>query len=61
MLYKNSDQASSDSVQALLQSVNQLAQLDPDSDEYHFLHTRLVRNRNAVNWALRQAVEIVGD
>lgn len=45
----------------LLQGVSQLAQLDPESDEYHFLHTRLIRNRNAVNWALRQALEIVGD
>ena len=45
----------------LLQGINQLARLDPESDEYLFLHTRLVRNRNAVNWALRQALEIVGD
>lgn len=45
----------------LLQAVSQLASLAPESDEYHFLHTQLVRNRNAINWALRQAVDIVSD
>lgn len=45
----------------LLQAVGHLATLDPESDEFHFLRTQLVRNRNAVNWALRQAAEIVSD
>jgi hypothetical protein len=41
----------------LLRAVPQLAQLEPESDEYHFLKTQLVRNRNAVSFALRQALE----
>ncbi|MEZ4862070.1 MAG: M28 family peptidase [Caldilineaceae bacterium] len=39
-----------------LQQAAALVRLDPTSDEYHFLRTKLVRNLNAVNWALRQAV-----
>ncbi len=31
--------------------------LDPGSDDYHFLRTRLVRNRNQVDFALREALE----
>ncbi|MEM7132709.1 MAG: M28 family peptidase [Chloroflexota bacterium] len=42
----------------LLKDVPMLAQLDPNSDEYHFLRTQLVRNLNAVSFALRQAGEI---
>ncbi len=41
----------------LLSDAPKLAQMDPDSDEYQFLKTQLVRNRNAVSFALRQAVE----
>jgi hypothetical protein len=36
-----------------------LAGLDPSSNEYHFLQTRLVRNRNEVDFALRRALEAV--
>ncbi|MEZ4676531.1 MAG: M28 family peptidase [Caldilineaceae bacterium] len=43
----------------LLADVPKLAQLDPASDEYHFLKTQLVRNRNAVSFALRQALEVL--
>ncbi|GIV79697.1 M28 family peptidase [Litorilinea aerophila] len=41
----------------LLADAPRLARMDPDSDEYHFLRTQLVRNRNAVNMALREALE----
>lgn len=41
-----------------LQGVRQLAQLDPGSDEYGFLKTELTRNRNAVLFALRQALDV---
>ena len=34
-----------------------LADLNPASGDYHFLHTRLVRNRNQVDFALREALE----
>ena len=34
-----------------------LADLNPASDDYHFLRTRLVRNRNQVDFALREALE----
>ena len=43
----------------LLQDLGRLAALDPLSDEYHFLRTRLVRNRNQVAFALRQALEVL--
>lgn len=43
----------------LLADTPKLAQLDPDSDEYHFLRTQLVRNRNQVMSALRQAVALL--
>ncbi|MCB0185145.1 MAG: hypothetical protein KDE31_12815, partial [Caldilineaceae bacterium] len=43
----------------LLRDVPKLAQLDPDSDEYQFLKTQLVRNCNAVSFALRQALEVL--
>jgi hypothetical protein len=43
----------------LLSDGPKLAQMEPDSDEYQFLKTQLVRNRNAVSFALRQALEIL--
>jgi hypothetical protein len=42
-----------------LEGVRELAQLDPKSDEYGFLKTQLIRNRNAVLFALRQALEVL--
>jgi hypothetical protein len=42
-----------------LQGVTRLASLDPDSDEYGFLRTRLVRERNRVADALASAAEHV--
>jgi hypothetical protein len=44
-----------------LSDIPKLAQLEPDSDEYHFLQTQLVRNRNKVNYTLRQALEVLAD
>jgi N-acetylated-alpha-linked acidic dipeptidase len=41
-----------------LHAARRLAQLDSASDEYHFLQTELVRRRNAIAFALRQALEI---
>lgn len=43
----------------LLRDLPKLAQLESASDEYHFLKTQLVRNRNAVSFALRQALEVL--
>ncbi|MDR7521308.1 MAG: M28 family peptidase [Armatimonadota bacterium] len=43
-----------------LQGVRRLAALDPDSDEYGFLRTRLVRERNRVADALASAADHVG-
>ena len=42
-----------------LADARQLAGLDPGSDDYHFLRTRLERNRNRVEFALRQALDAV--
>jgi len=42
----------------LLRDAPQLLHMDPGSDEYHFLRTKVVRNCNAVQWALREAVAI---
>lgn len=42
-----------------LAAVPKLAQLDPQSDAYHFLHTQLIRNRNRVNLALREALAVL--
>jgi hypothetical protein len=42
-----------------LAATPKLAQLDSASDEYHFLRTALTRNRNAVNWALREALALL--
>lgn len=41
---------------ALLSRAPELAVLDPQSDAYQFLRTQLVRNRNAVTFALRRAL-----
>jgi N-acetylated-alpha-linked acidic dipeptidase len=41
-----------------LQAARQLGQLDPASDRYHFLQTELVRNRNAIAFALQQALDV---
>ena len=41
-----------------LAPVQQLVNLDPESDEYRFLRTKLVRQRNRVADALRQATEL---
>lgn len=43
----------------LLSEASQLALLEPTSDEYRFLQTKLVRNANAVAFALRQALEVL--
>jgi len=43
-----------------LQDARTLSHLSPDSDEYHFLHTQLMRNRNGVALILREALELLG-
>jgi hypothetical protein len=42
-----------------LQDMRKLATTTPNSDNYQFLRTRLVRSHNAFRWALRQAIEAV--
>lgn len=42
-----------------LAAAGSLATLDPDSDEYHFLHTRLVRERNRLVHGLTQATRAI--
>lgn len=42
----------------LLRDAPQLLHMDPGSDEYHFLRTKVVRNCNAVKWALREALTV---
>jgi hypothetical protein len=44
----------------LLAPARRLSQLDPASDEAHFLATELVRNRNKVSYHLRLALEAAG-
>lgn len=44
-----------------LSDAQQLAQLNPTSNGYHFLHTQLVRNRNKVNFVLRKAISVLAD
>ncbi len=39
-----------------LDSARALAKLDPESDDYGFMHTRLVRSRNQVNAAIKYAI-----
>lgn len=43
----------------MLQDARQLAQMDPESDEFHFLHTQLLRNRNQVAFVLREAIQLL--
>lgn len=43
-----------------LAPVRELVQLDPNSDQYRFLRTKLVRQRNRVEDALRQATQLAG-
>jgi hypothetical protein len=43
-----------------LQPARQLRELDPGSDEYQFLKTKLIRSLNAFSFALRQAAEALG-
>ena len=42
-----------------LQGLRELAHQDPTSDEHRFLENQLVRNRNVLLFALRQALEIM--
>jgi len=42
-----------------LAAANTLAALDPDSDDFHFLHTRLVRERNRLVHGMTQATRAV--
>jgi hypothetical protein len=42
-----------------LSELKRLVQLDPQSDQYHFWRTQLVRNRNRINFALREAIAIL--
>ncbi len=44
-----------------LQAAKRLRQIVPNSDEYQFLKTRLVRNLNAFCFALREALELLAD
>lgn len=41
-----------------LADAKRLAALDPDSDEYHFVHTQLVREVNRAAFALREALAV---
>lgn len=42
-----------------LVDAERLGQLDADSDDFHFLRTKLVRERNRVEYALRRATQLV--
>lgn len=44
-----------------LQPIRELVKLDPQSDVYKFLEARLVRERNAVLFALREAVGVLSN
>ena len=44
-----------------LSDAQQLARLDPASDDYHFSRTQLARNRNKVNFVLREAISVLAD
>lgn len=44
-----------------LQPTRQLKELDPRSEKYHLLETQVTRNLNALSFALRQAIQAVGD
>jgi hypothetical protein len=41
-----------------LAQTGQLLTLDPGSDDYHFLRTKLVRQKNRIEDALEQAVAL---
>ncbi|HXF63475.1 MAG TPA: M28 family peptidase [Caldilineaceae bacterium] len=43
-----------------LADAKRLAALDPDSDEYHFVRTQLVREINRAAFALREALAVAG-
>jgi hypothetical protein len=42
-----------------LQGARRMAQMNADSNEYRFLKTELVRQRNALMFALREALEVL--
>ncbi|MBI4305721.1 MAG: aminopeptidase, partial [Chloroflexi bacterium] len=42
-----------------LQVARRLAGLDPSGDEYQYVKTQAVRNRNALSFALRRAIEVL--
>jgi N-acetylated-alpha-linked acidic dipeptidase len=42
-----------------LQEATRLPSLDPASNDFRFLHTKLVRERNRVVWAINEALEAV--
>lgn len=42
-----------------LQGARRLGQMDPNSDQYHFLRTELIRSRNAFSFSLRQALDVL--
>lgn len=44
-----------------LSDLTKLADLDPDSDPYRFLRSRLIRERNRVAVGLRDALELLGE
>jgi hypothetical protein len=44
-----------------LSDAQQLVRLDPASDDYHFSRTQLARNRNKVNFVLREAISVLAD
>jgi hypothetical protein len=44
-----------------LGEAQKLAPLEPGSSQYHYLHTQLIRNRNKINFILREAVELLAD
>lgn len=44
-----------------LNDAKQLAEIDRSDEKYHFLHTQLIRNRNKVNFILRQAIKVLAD
>lgn len=43
-----------------LSDLSELAGLDPESDDYRFLRSRLIRERNRVGVVLREALDVVG-
>jgi hypothetical protein len=43
-----------------LHPINELVEMDPESEEYLSLRVELVRARNQVSDALKEAIELVG-